>query len=316
MTNREKNLAILVAALVVGWAGWSGWTTHQAAYDQRASAVIDAQNALDKARDEERRVKEAALEKLASYQERSLPTNLQVAQQEYRAMLLGAMQEAGLEIDDVTNTERRPGGEAYTSLGYAAKAEGDLPAVTKFLYAFYDSPLLHKMTMLKLVPRDGGRLQINFNATALSVAGAEIEAGTPQGESGRPLLGGVDKYLASIPARDVFSRYVPPPPPRPPAQPVVRRDPPPPPKFDDAAHAVVTGIVQAGDRLQAWITVRTTGEVLRLSEGDELQVGQLEGKIESVSAKQIIVQTGGERYATPLGANLRDGVKLEGDAIF
>ncbi|MEM9186004.1 MAG: hypothetical protein AAGB00_05845, partial [Planctomycetota bacterium] len=196
MNHRERNLAIGVAVLIGGWAASVGWGAYQRALDRRSSAVIDAELSLDTARVREEQVRKLVLEDLAGYQARSLPADPQVAQQAYRGWLIDQLEAAGLDFADVKLTERRPRGEAYTSLGYSANAEGGLAEVTRFLHGFYASPMLHKLTLLKLTPRDRGRLQMNVQVRALAVRGADLTEGVPAGESARPLLGGVDAYLA------------------------------------------------------------------------------------------------------------------------
>ncbi|MEN1679206.1 MAG: hypothetical protein AAGJ46_06405 [Planctomycetota bacterium] len=315
MTSRERNLAIGVAALLAAWGLWNAFGWYQGAVETGRQAVTDAQDRLDTARKKQREVL-AAVERLEAYQQQSLPADPQVAQQEYTAWLIDQLEAAELDFQDVALTDKRPQGEAFTSLGYTATATGTLEQVTRLLHAFYDSPLLHKMTRLQLVPIGNNRLRATLGVQALVVAGADRKEGVPEGGSGRPRLGGAEAYLASLGDRNLFKPYVPPPPPRPPTppRPVVKRSPPPPPpKFDDAAHAYVTGIVGAGDRLKAWITVRTTGEVLRLGAGDELKVGLIDGRVESVAGKRMIYSADGARYATPLGSHLREAKKL-GDA--
>jgi hypothetical protein len=79
------------------------------------------------------------------------------------------------------------------------------------------------------------------------------------------------------------------------------------PKFDAAKHAYFTGTVQVDGRFQAWITVRTTGEVLRLFEGDAVKVGLLDGKVVSIEPRLIVVKCDDEELRVELGHNLRDG---------
>ena len=60
-------------------------------------------------------------------------------------------------------------------------------------------------------------------------------------------------------------------------------------------------------RYQAWIHVRTTNETLRLFEGDDVKVGQFDGKIVSIEPRAIVVKSGDEELRVELGQNLRDG---------
>jgi len=318
MTQREKNLGLAVALLLLLSGGWWAWGKYQSAIESRQAQLDDAkQSLLDKQLDQ--RMAMATLKQLEQFQSRSLPADPQVAQLEYRAWIIEQLEQAGLNFDDVTLTENRANGDAYRTLAYSTQATGDLSEVTRFLHAFYDSSLLHKMTSLKLIPTAGDNLNVAFTVEALAVNGSVRESGMPPAGSGRPALGDADAYLASIVERDLFTRYTPPRPPRPPRPPqqVERKPPPPKPKFDDAEHAYVTALVGAGDAWQAWVTVRTTGERLELTAGDAVEVGLLKGTVESVDARRIVVRSGDQLLATPLGSHLREGTDLaEEGAVF
>jgi hypothetical protein len=96
----------------------------------------------------------------------------------------------------------------------------------------------------------------------------------------------------------------------------VRREtttPAPPPRFDDAELAKFTGSVEAGKGQEAWIRVFTTGETLHLYAGDEVKVGTLEGEIELVDQRWLILKIGDKRYRVALGESLRSGKELDAD---
>ena len=91
-------------------------------------------------------------------------------------------------------------------------------------------------------------------------------------------------------------------------------DPPPPPvaadppkkklDFDNAKFTFVTAIVDAGGRLEAWLTIRTTGQVLKLHEGDKVNIGSIEGKLEKIDSGLIEIATPEKRLVVFLGDNL------------
>ncbi|MGM0486958.1 MAG: hypothetical protein ACQESR_09390 [Planctomycetota bacterium] len=86
--------------------------------------------------------------------------------------------------------------------------------------------------------------------------------------------------------------------------------PPPKPTFDEAKYAFVTGIVEMGDKREVWITIRTAGEVLKLSEGDSFEVGSKTGKILKIHAQRVEVSCNGTVYMIPFGKTLCDGQEL------
>lgn len=93
-------------------------------------------------------------------------------------------------------------------------------------------------------------------------------------------------------------------------------DPPPPedpaperPRFDIARYTFLTGIIQQEGRPgQAWLTSRTEGRVIKVFEGDEIEVGLFAGKLEKVARKYIDVTVeGGDRIRIDYGRALTDG---------
>jgi len=303
MTRREATLAAVVLGMLVLWGGYYTLGAHREKVDARQSELFAAQAQLSGARLTIARGREA-IHRLESWQDRSLPEDREVAQSLYRDWLLGQLNDAGLTVDNVKPDQRTPRTTAYRSIGYAVEAHGNLEAVTRFLHAFYTSGMLQQITRLRLQPSPGSsQLGVMLSVEGLIIPGATHTDSLPK-VAADPSAAGLDEYEQSIVGRNVFAVYTPP---RPKREPIVRSEPSPPPKFDDAEQAYVTAIVQTGPRLQAWITVRTTGEVLRLFEGDDVKVGLLEGQIVSISARSLILQTGDKRTQIELGHNLRDG---------
>ena len=104
-----------------------------------------------------------------------------------------------------------------------------------------------------------------------------------------------------MPARSdtasVTIRVEDPPPPRAPT--------PTPPGFDAATQAVVTGLTDAFGQRKIFITVRTEGIILRLREGDTIDVGTIQGKIKRIGADEVeIVTNDGESIIVELGDSL------------
>ena len=97
----------------------------------------------------------------------------------------------------------------------------------------------------------------------------------------------------------------------------VRPDPPAPePKayFEDAEFAVVTAITEVNGQKQLWLNVRTSGELMKLNEGDRFTVKRLQGIVTRIGEKDIDVAAAGERRRFELGENLAQGQALPADA--
>ena len=81
----------------------------------------------------------------------------------------------------------------------------------------------------------------------------------------------------------------------------------PPPGFDPATQAVVTGITDAFGQRKLFITVRTEGIILKLREGDTIEVGTVNGKVKRIGAKEIEIETkDGKSMIIKLGDSLVD----------
>jgi hypothetical protein len=313
MNQREKILAAVLICILAVLGGNSLLKRHRATV---ALSKIELQTAREQLMNANMSLAggRRAMQQLDKWQTLSLPTNRDVARSLYHGWLLQKAKDAGLAVEDINPNEQTSLSTAYQSIGYVIEARGNLSAVTKFLYEFYQTAQLQQITKLQLTATPGSpELRVQLRVEALILPGATHDDSLPDGKTDRLKLASVGDYEKSIVGRDLFKAYTPP---RPPRDTTVRT-PPRPLQFDEASQAYVTGIVQTGPRLQAWITVRTTGEVLRLHEGDDVKVGDLEGKIESIQPRLIIVKIEDEKpLRVQLGHSLRDEEKpeAEGDA--
>lgn len=303
MNKREKILAIALGAILVLFGGNALISRQRLASTRSQTQLQAALQTLEKSKLAIAHGKNAT-RRITEWQDLALPTDRDVAHSLYRAWLIQKIKEAGLSVDDINPNERTSVSPAYQSIGYEVKARGSLANITKFLYEFYSGTLLQQITKLQMTSTPGAPdLGIQLSVEALILPGATHTDSLPEGKSDRLKLASRDDYEKSIVGRDLFKTYTPPRPPRE----VVRTPRPTPPKFDEASQAYVTGIVQSGARMQAWITVRTTGEVLRLYEGDDLHVGELKGKIESIKPRLIVLKTDDDQsLRVQLGHSLRD----------
>ncbi len=306
MTNRERILALAVL-VIVGLLGakW-GYGKYSRSMEVHAGELRTATEQLS---NEKVKVQRGlrAMKKLDTWQQRSLPANREKALSLYKAWLLEKAKEAGLTVDDIKPSARTTPSATFAAIGYQIEANGSLAALTKLLYEFYSSPHLQQITRLRLNhPPGATQLGISLEVEALCLPGALATDAMPEGKASRLKLASLEEYQKSLGDRDLVSVYAPPRPPREKSE-VASNAPPLPPKFDDASHAYVTGIVQSGSRLQAWINVRTTGETLRVFEGDPVKVGSLEGKIESIGPRTIVLKTGEDKQiSVELGHSLRE----------
>jgi hypothetical protein len=113
-----------------------------------------------------------------------------------------------------------------------------------------------------------------------------------------------------IPAKSVAKTIqfavVDPPPPTPP-----REAGPPPPRFDKAKFTFLTGVLNVDGEGEAWLLVRTTGELLKLRLGESFDVDTLKGKITQIGRQDIQIETSdGKHLLVTIGESLRDGIAV------
>ncbi len=307
MSQREKILAGIVLAIVVILAGRFAYGRYQGAIESRLTELTTAKQELA---DINLAIKkgEHSLRKLEKWQKRSLPANREKALSLYQAWLLAKAKAAGLTVEDITPAQRQTSKDAYKSIGCTLTGSGSLSSVSALLYEFYRAPQLQQVTMLRLLrPVGASQIQVTFEVEALILPGAEATGSLPEGETKRLALASLADYQKSLGDRDLMNVYTPP------RTVVARTDPPPPPKFDDSEHARFSGSIGVGDKFQAWVHVRTTGETLHLRPGDTFKVGQLEGQIVSVEERSMVYQAGDKKYRVTLDQPLRKGTEIGPD---
>ncbi|MEX0867484.1 MAG: cadherin repeat domain-containing protein [Pirellulales bacterium] len=65
--------------------------------------------------------------------------------------------------------------------------------------------------------------------------------------------------------------------------------------FDNAQHAYLTGTIEQGGQWQAWIELRTEGTLLKLRQGERIDIGSVTGVLHSVSTDHAEIHTDDKR---------------------
>ena len=117
-----------------------------------------------------------------------------------------------------------------------------------------------------------------------------------------------DGFPAKMAEKEYTLRFSPPRQPRQPSRPA--------PRFDNAQLAFFTSTVQIGDRVEAWILRRETGDLLKLHVGDKLQIGTVVGTVREITFKTIEIETSEGTLLLKHGQNLSEATKVTslGDA--
>lgn len=308
MNQREKILAAGVLAILALWAGNHFYGNFTKTLHARESDVQDAHIKLE---DAQHKLREGhlAAKQLEAFEKRALPANFEKASSLYKAWLLAKAKDSGLAYSDITQIPTSGTSTAYRPIAFQLVGNGSLSSVVSMLYEFYRSPQLHQITRLQLTrPAGSPNFTVSLDVEALCMKGAVAVDKVPEGDSHRLKLATAEAYKKSLGERDLAAAYSPPRPPGPPRTP--RNATPTPPKFDDSEFAMFSGAVSSEKGMQAWITVRTTGETLHLVAGDDINVGALQGKIVSVEPRELVYSAGDKKFRVALGESLRKGKEI------
>lgn len=91
------------------------------------------------------------------------------------------------------------------------------------------------------------------------------------------------------------------------------QEPPPPVKkpkeFDVASQAFVSALIADGKGPQAWVRSKTENKTLYYREGEQLKLGDIEGKVISIGSNFMEIETEGKRWTVGLDEPLSDAYK-------
>jgi hypothetical protein len=310
LSGREKRLATIVgvlAGLMATWLLVAGVrTAFQSRQKQLAALRLDVQK-------KRLAVSRSALvvDRFAEWEKRSLPRDRDIARSSYQNWLVATLDDARLGKVQVEPGRMTPVKDVYVKLPYQVRAEGTLEQTMRWLTEFYQADHLHAVRDLSLQPaRDGRTLQIAAFVEAVILPETARRDKLVETTGARLSKAEADAAVAAVTKRNFFAAYVPPPPPRQP-EPVVEA-PPPPPKFDESKHTVLTSIISVDSVPEAWLNVRPTQQLLKLHEGDGIEVGAFKGKLVRIGEKEIEIDREGKRVVIALGTPLTPSEKSGG----
>jgi len=304
MNSRERLLALVAGSMLLLVVGKYVFDGVSAAYDRR-QVRIDALNSDILDNDHRQALGTRAAKKLDEYRARSLPTDPLLAKSEYQHWLTKTIEDS--RLSDVTVTPRLPtfpkeGKDLYTELSFTVECRGTLEQITSFLYAFYGAGHLHQIETLNLTPNPKSNdVGVYLTVSALSLPGSKNTESLTDQPGDRLAWSDLDAYRKPIVERNFFAEYVPP---KPTPGPVVRNDPPKPPPFDISKLAVVSGIIQKDNRPQVWIHVKTTNEMWKLYEGEEITLGEYRATIARIGLDEVEFEVQGQKHVVRLGRSL------------
>lgn len=290
MKPREKILAGVVAVILVGWGG-------QKLFESMLQAPLDTKRRKIERLQKDIREKELVIEqakdwtaKLVTWRSQSLPTDIALARSAYQNWLLELVETSKFERSNVDSGEAvsKPG--VYQKLPFSVRARTTLPQLTQFLYDFYQADHLHLIQRIGITPvANSEAIEVSLVIEALVLPLAERREQLTRQVSDR-LVGSSIDYYDEIISRDLFGAGGG--------------------TFDAADYAYLTAILDVGDIPEVWFTMRTSGEIIKLRNGQNIEFGDFQGVIVEIDTQDVVIDSGNERWLLTLGENLSQATSL------
>jgi hypothetical protein len=342
LNRRERVLAWGTGSLLTIAAVQLGYNYVQSLFDERQTQKESLEREIADKEAINLRGKKAN-KKLAEWQHRSLPTDLVLARSLYKNWLAGLIERTRLAKADVTIGADMPKPGIYVKVPVGVRGQGTMEQMIQFLFEFYQADHLHYIRQLTLTPlagndaggapggqpgstplpagpmgpgRFGGRggpggfggppgfggtgfgrggprtegpkYEFVLSIEALSLPGGDRRDQLSDAKSDRLAYTEVDAYRRTITERNFFSPY----------QPVIEGDP--------AADTYITAVVKKEGKYQVWISLRSTGKMLKLNEGETFDLGKEKATVTRIDRGAVEIEAAGRRREVALGNNLSE----------
>src|SRR5262249_8287846 len=150
---------------------------------------------------------------------------------------------------------------------------------------------------------------VTIDIDALLLPTADRTETLASGKLDKLALGDEKAYQKAIVDRKLFSEY------EPPKAQARAEAPRPKNSVDMAKFATVTGIIEEDDEPQIWVLVKTTGEMLKLHEGEDFAVGDIKCKVLKIGVRSAVITAEGKTVKVAVGDNLRDATPVQTDDL-
>ena len=305
MNQRERILLGAVGLLALFWGATVGWDRYQTALTINQNQQQSADQQLSQARTASARGLRAE-RLLRGWRRQSLPTNVDIAKSLYQDWLRQQLVDAGLVVREITETSSRSTQKHFSQVTYVINAQGTLGELTEFLYRFYQSNQLHRVSSASLTPTTTRKsLTVSLTIDALSLADCprsnELAAG-----SSETFVEPLETVRDGIVSRNVFVAYAP-------AQQeqAAEQEAEGP---DETAQAFLTGMTYGEGGWQLAIRMSDSGQVRYYRQGDSIEIGRFSGEIVDLDGRRAIVSRNGQRMQIQLGQNLGQAVVISDHA--
>jgi hypothetical protein len=229
----------------------------------------------------------ADAKRLEVWQAQSLPSDPQLARSLYQGWLVQLARHVGLTdamFDSSTAQQRK---DLYHVFGFTLHAAGTLEQLTALLYEFYRAGHLHQIRSLELSPQRGGRISIFMQIEALAIAGVKGKNHLSTLTANKLAYGDFDRYRLIV-QRNIFGQGA---------------------AAPDASLRL-TAVTFSDGVPQAWFSIDSLAQTVRLAQGETLEVGHLLIKLAEVYELDVVVEVDGQRWLLSVGESLGQAAAL------
>ncbi|MGE3313603.1 MAG: hypothetical protein AB7O26_00720 [Planctomycetaceae bacterium] len=282
--RRKRMIYGLLGAVVLYFAGeWAYGSFYATPLDELNARNEDLQKKMLKRTNDltkARRIKK----QIAAWNDKSLPSDTELARSLYLAWLVERVKAAGIESPNVDSGAAANRRGLYQSLSFSVRGQGTLEQLTRFLFDFYRADHLHQIQSLGITPlRNQGKLDLSVSIEALVLPEAERTDSLSDKTSPRFAARQIADYRV-IPQRNLFGAGGG--------------------ASDPAAQTWLSGVTAKDSEPEAWFDLRATNKTVRLRTGDRLEIGDFLGTIVSIQDSDVLIESDGEQWLISVGENL------------
>ncbi|MDB5340735.1 MAG: hypothetical protein JWN70_6354 [Planctomycetaceae bacterium] len=321
LDKRQKMLVGALAGILFLWQG-SGvlWSIFFGPFDQRNTQIVALDEQLKKKKDAKFQLDLTAA-RTRIWERRSLPPSPDIASPLYHHWVLDLASKHHLEKLTVTPKRLSTGitSPVFTRIPISVTAECKMDQLCQFLYDFYRTDLLHKVTHLGVESLDfkaNPTLKVSLELEGLSLKSAPVRTTLFAGKQETAVADAMSKKsIADYKSLSEANRFVrgyngPPKPPTPPAPPG-----PPPTPFDSAPFTkLIATFEPEGAPPYAWLYDQSSNQRVVLTEGKDFEIAGIKGVALKIGLRFIEVKVKEKNWRLENGDNLKQMTEIKPDA--
>jgi hypothetical protein len=298
LNKREKIFAVIVGVLALAALYWL-WPSNQKSLAELRKDYDDISEKVKLKEDQVQNLQKAK-DRLAAWQRIALPSDLKEAARQYNGGWLSELAHAYFKNVNIHPVDPQSHRNIYTAFGFTVNCQGTLGELTQFLFKFYAAGHLHKIRSITITPKNTTDLDLIIAVEALSLPGSKQTDKLSAEKSNRLKLASLDDYKKKIVDRNLFAAYT-----QSKNPPREKDMPSPPSKVDPLQFSYLTAIIEADGVPEAWLFERTTGETLKVHEGEDFTIGKVKAKVNRIGYNDIEIEIDGKTHTVGYGNNLK-----------